>query len=640
MNGTHALTASSSFFLRAAKVAAPAFCFLSGTILLVLVLSPGDGFWPLHAELMLQGNRLYSDLGVNQQPLFFLLSMLSYKYAPGTILGQRIMPLILLALDVYIIYKSAAFVSKSRLELLVLQLAVFFTASGSSYFRFDDYHLLTHFGVFTSIYLSMLYIADREPLARYTLLQVLIATLVFLTRINDAFAIVASVGLIVLLKHGFSRVLIPLAGVGIILSSSILFLTLLALGESPTTWLQSTFIEASSAKGGASMLSYPYKLVLNSVAYIKSPIVAPLSVLFVPIAVGSAAAWRLRQNETWSNRIVAATCVYSIVILQRGYSLDALHTLPPSLFLGLIVGTVVCATLMAARRLQGLDQSHIWWALSFYPLFSFLFGSLSTAGEIGPMIFPLAAALLVFPIVVLSQLRPAFVKGVRLGFMLLCTLLAADGSWTRFRIPFSWWSYSVSPLGPEYKLRSDSRRGVHFITDDLAALIDPVCARLEQNSSLMSTPFPFANYYCGVPTWRGYVQTWYDLSTDAKINRLLNDLRRRPPDYVFYQQQEGALRHHEEVFNQGRPLPYRKLESYIRERVFRGEWRVVYESRLYPDSHWLLLRTSAHASPSTLMTPRVSEVQIRREPYRAPARWLPPVPNSATLLRSPRVSSP
>lgn len=587
MSADQAPAAGSRRLVRAAAWVAPTVCFLFGALLLIFVMGPADGVWQLYAELMLKGERIYSDLGLNQQPLFFLFSELSLRFAPDTILGQRIVFFVVLALYVYAINFISRLVTTRWVERAVVQLAVFFTAIHAEYFRFDDYHALAHLGVLASITSSILFVSDRQSLTRYSFVQGLLATLVFLTRINEGMAIVASAGLIVLVRHGLSRDLLRFVGLGLLAALAILFTSFLLIGETPATWFRSSLMEASSAKGGTSLARYPYQLIFRSFAHFDRLALLPLPLLLASIPIGLIVAWFWLRTARWFNVLCAVTCILLMAVVLTGYSAMAMATLTPLVFLGLLVSMSAWA---AVRVFRPSSRNRTDRSLFFYPLFLFVFGSLSTAGEIGSLYFPVAVALLLFPLV-LDRVKSPLIDGARVGFVLLCAFLAVGGAWTRYQNPYAWINLRSDALGSDKSYRSDPRRGGHFISAELAALIDPVCARVGSNDTMLSTPFSFANYYCGVPTWRGYVQTWFDLSTEVKIGRLLNDLRRDPPDYVFYQRQEGVLRAHEKVFHEGRSLPYRKLHSFIRERVDRGDWEVIYQSRLYPDSHWLLLRT-------------------------------------------------
>jgi hypothetical protein len=129
------------------------------------------------------------------------------------------------------------------------------------------------------------------------------------------------------------------------------------------------------------------------------------------------------------------------------------------------------------------------------------------------------------------------------------------------------------------------------IAPEVRDLVTPVCERVGSDESLLSLPISFANYYCGIPVWHGYVQTFFDTSTRSRIEQLQRDLERSPPDFIFYQRQLELLSLHEKIFAAGRPLPHRKLDELIARKVRGGEWTIVYRSSAYPPSTWYLIST-------------------------------------------------
>jgi hypothetical protein len=119
----------------------------------------------------------------------------------------------------------------------------------------------------------------------------------------------------------------------------------------------------------------------------------------------------------------------------------------------------------------------------------------------------------------------------------------------------------------------------------------PVCERVRAGKTLLSLPISFANYYCGVPVWHGYVQTFFDTSTRSRIEQLERDLEQAPPDFIFYQRQLELLSLHEKIFAGGRRLPHRDLDELIVRKVRGGEWTIAYRSAAYPPSTWYLIST-------------------------------------------------
>ena len=137
-----------------------------------------------------------------------------------------------------------------------------------------------------------------------------------------------------------------------------------------------------------------------------------------------------------------------------------------------------------------------------------------------------------------------------------------------------------------------------IIDRDLLQFIGPVCAAVDADkprAELLSLPFPFANYFCVVPPWHGYVQTFFDTSSRETIEGLMDELEKSPPKWILYQRQLVNLTAHENIYNHRQPLPHRYLDQMIESKSGDGEWQVVYrsmyEDRPMWDNSWTLMRT-------------------------------------------------
>ena len=144
--------------------------------------------------------------------------------------------------------------------------------------------------------------------------------------------------------------------------------------------------------------------------------------------------------------------------------------------------------------------------------------------------------------------------------------------------------------------------GPMIIDKDLLQMIQPVCKKIRDRGSdheLLSLPYPGANYFCAIPPWHGYVQTFFDTASKQTIERLMGELNSSAPKWILYQRQLTTLRLHEVVYNQGNPLQQRYLDQLIEQKIGEGEWRVVYTSNLGSsrqwgqlwDNDWMLIQT-------------------------------------------------
>lgn len=95
---------------------------------------------------------------------------------------------------------------------------------------------------------------------------------------------------------------------------------------------------------------------------------------------------------------------------------------------------------------------------------------------------------------------------------------------------------------------------------------DKICSVIAERSAsaqreLLSVQFSYANYYYGNAPWKGCVQTFFDTSTKAAIDSMIQMLRNSPPEWVLYQRQLWNLRRHEMVYNNGGRLAHRDLDD-------------------------------------------------------------------------------
>ena len=77
--------------------------------------------------------------------------------------------------------------------------------------------------------------------------------------------------------------------------------------------------------------------------------------------------------------------------------------------------------------------------------------------------------------------------------------------------------------------------------------------------------------------------------------KLISELQNSPPKWILYQRQLHNLALHEQIFNNGMPLPHRDLDQAIEQKISAGAWQTVYTSsygnRPEWDNQWLLIST-------------------------------------------------
>jgi len=524
----------------------PLLCLAFGLACLLFVLGPGDGTWILYAREMAEGHRIYSDLALNQQPLFPLLSYAGIEMSPGGILGDRLIFFPLVGMHVVLIFLISRRAARSALLGAALTFATYFTAIHFEAFRYDDYHAVAQSFVLASLYLSLRYTEGEMRPDRFAVVQGALAAGAFLTRVNEGVAIAAAVALVVLARHGISRATARLVLVGAAGAVGAFASVLLLIGETPFTWFNQTLVVASEAKGGSGLAAAPALALVNAV-----------QLLLVPMS----------------------------------YARDALIPLSALALLLSCAGFLLWAIKWCANGFRGTGPAGRTLSLAAYPFAMFFTGALSTGGEVYGLYFPLALSLLVGALVLREPLGTEGRQPLRAALAFFLCLIGVQGFVYRAESPFSWHSYHVNPLFVGYSFENDPLHGPHVIAPEVRDLVTPVCERVGSEESLLSLPISFANYYCGIPVWHGYVQTFFDTSTRSRIEQLERDLERSPPDFIFYQRQLELMSLHEKIFAAGRPLPHRKLDELIARKVRGGEWTIVYRSSAYPPSTWYLIST-------------------------------------------------
>jgi hypothetical protein len=232
-------------------------------------------------------------------------------------------------------------------------------------------------------------------------------------------------------------------------------------------------------------------------------------------------------------------------------------------------------------------------------LFWIAAGSASTAGY--PEGFYAMMALLFVLVLVIEPVRRQ-ARWANLSMMTVLVLLGFSAVTTKIPVPFEWHHYIYSPMFENRQWYRHPVYGPMYIERDQLRLVESICEETGQNNSrpeLLSLPFPYPNYFCAVPPWHGYVNTFFDTSTRATIVRLMQELETAPPQWIVYQRQLKILSLHEEFFNHGQPLAQRDLDKLIMQKIASGEWQIVAKNnyfardknKYYEGDGWLIIRT-------------------------------------------------
>jgi hypothetical protein len=232
--------------------------------------------------------------------------------------------------------------------------------------------------------------------------------------------------------------------------------------------------------------------------------------------------------------------------------------------------------------------------LFLIPLGQLVAGSMSSGGQHIGLYQPLAVMILLLPFASPISVR---YESTRSFMLILVTLLACTCVVYKIKVPLFWHSYREKPMFLERRWYHHPVYGPMVIDSDMLNIFEQICSQTGTGSQveLLSLPFPYANYFCNVPPWHGYVQTFFDLSSKETIFGLMQRLQQAPPKWVLYQRQLDNLELHENTYNHGKQLPHRDLDRMIEQKLDSGKWAEVYSSNYEERSgwrnEWILIRT-------------------------------------------------
>jgi hypothetical protein len=575
------------------------FCFLFSVTILFSILSPGDGGWILFGKELQNHSLLYENLNFHQQPLFPFLGKLVSTYSNDKFFLEKSFFLFIPITYIYAIYKISQKAFKSRLIQSFFILSVFFASIQFEAFRFDDYHGFSGALKFLSLYISIIFLRSEIKFNAFINFQSIIASLVFFSQITEGvflFCVIYGIGFY---KECRIRLLIySLFKTFIIFFSFFIFFVFFLSDTSIQNWFSNTITEAGSIKGGDGLYFYPFKMIVNSVKAITIPFFSGhyFLKLFLLLFYLLGIFILLNYKKLIRFKYISEFFIFFIFsfgfFIQEIYNLKIISVLLPYSFIFSLFIFIAYLAYLFSRNFQRDITLNKTLCLILYPLCFFISGSLSSGGSFNDHYFSMALFLAVFPFIINSSFIK---KGIPNGYLNLISLVflvvAIQGYTARYNNPYSWHSYHVPKLFFKYKFVYSSLHG-HFITnDEVEALIDPVCKLTDGPSTLLSIPFSFANYYCGKKIWEGNIQTFFDTSSEIQVKKIIEKLKIDPPNFIFYQRQLANLKLHEEIYRNGKALPHRKLDEFIMNEIEGKKWLVIYTSKLYPPSEWILIAT-------------------------------------------------
>jgi len=598
-------------------------CFAFGLAMIANTHSAGDGGWHWYATLHRDGQRLYADMHLVLQPLAILEADWWMRIAGRGWIVSKVPAVLHLAAFVVGIVLVAARTGWSDVETAILVAFGFFVGVHFEAYRFDDYHVIVHVA-----YLAAILLAARLPGAgpaealRIAALLGGVSGLAVTTRLNDGGALLVGV-LLAVFWYGRPRWW-SLGATGAAFAATVVCVVALT-GDSFADYVRHSVLRAAAPKGGAERIALaPFLLLKNTGGFMWQPLVGWV----VSLAAAWAAGWAMLvpTGRSPANPSPIARRSLPRDIARRfgggGLALLAFLQLVPGMKGGdlivILAAVVVLLAFVTAGVLAGrllLEAAGRGRPVGFDALLVLLpFGLLlsnatSSAGWHFGLYFPVALFVLCVPRAFPGLFRDG---RVRVALLSVCGLMALSSACWKFNNPFSWQNLRSRPMGVGRLTVTHPVYGTMIIDEDLHALSESVRERIDASGDreLLSLPLPYANYYCDIAPWHGFVQTFFDTTDHAMIGRLIDEVKECPPRWIVYQRQMNNLENHERVFNGGRPLPQRELDTVIGQRLRDGRWRVALESPFGGADGWFLIDTRpVHADATS-----VPDTPSRREP--------------------------
>ena len=579
-------------------------CVLFGLAMIVQTQGAGDGMWYWYATLLRGGKYIYKDLHLALQPLYVLeTAWFQGLLGKGWLVSKvsAVLHLVAFCVGLLLLVRQSDLTDGQKAVVLGCG---FFVSICFEAYRFDDYHVLADcFALYSLV--ALLRVQKACSTGAVLLLGALLGVLCGLaltTRVNDGAALLLAVvlGLACLAEtRRLAAVVVLFAAYG-----ATVLLVVSLTGDSLHDYAMYSIVHAAGSKGGTgSVLATPVQLPINTLRWLHNHFYDKVIVSAFAVALAWVLLLRPLTRRRGGREIAMAVvgALLSIFLLRHIYRAYLDITLVMSLSAVAVLVGYALGILVLLRWLgwmlrmdvtKGWDRREI---LLLVPLGQLASGSMSSGGTHLGLYGPVGMLILLLPICSPIRVRMEWVRATLIAVAALLLCSAANFKW---HDPYSWHTYREAPLFTERVLYQHPVYGAMVIDRDLLAMMEPVCARTEAGGAgheLLSLPFSYANYFCNIPPWHDYVQTFFDTSSKATIDGLMNELQASPPQWIFYQRQLTTLRMHELAYNHGEPLEQRHLDEMIEQKLAEGRWKAVYTSDYgntqWWDNHWILIRT-------------------------------------------------
>ncbi len=577
-----------------------ALCVLFGIALILNVQPIGDGLWYWYAVAIRQHRHLYSDLHVNQQPLFFLASAAFQQVFGIGWLASKVLALVQLVVFCVGLVQVSRFIPWRGAQRGLLIAAAFAMAITSPFYRFDDYHVTTQcLELFSIVLLLRLWKGGGE---RHALLLAggvgILCGLTVGNRLNAGAGLTVACGfaLLVLARQRVAAVLAMIAGAAVALLG-LVFLT----GDPLRVWWLETVTNASRIKGGTgsvlhAMLTFPFRITGSALQPKGLLLLAGIGVamyLFKRYPESLRKGARLRSGTDWA--MAAWLLLLEALIFWQGTKNLANAKLGQFGVLFAIVLGLWAQVYVLRRLLARGERTNPLQVLLLIPFWALIAAAMTSGIYLPDFASHVALLLLLVP---LAMPRGFNLQWQRRGWLVLASMIVVGALPAKTLVPYDWHHYHAGRL---FKGRVWYRHPVYgpmFLEQAQLNFMQPMCAAVQASgpgAELLAMPYPYPNYFCNVAPWHGYVQTWYDTSSRQEIERLESQLQTAPPRWIAYQRGLDTVTVHEAAYNGGQPLAQRDMDGEMMKLIADRRWTIVQRS-CFGGSDWMLLRSTPPAA--------------------------------------------
>ncbi len=486
--------------------AATLFCFLYGIALLINIQPLADGGWYWYALALKSGTHLYADLHLALQPFFILQTEFGLFLFGDSWIGFKVPAIIemigyLLALR--LISNHLPITSWQRSVLLI---CAFMLPSLFDAYRFDDYHVPSFCVSAWCIY--VLLVMNRGDVTRHLALSFpvllgFLCGLLIIIRVNDGVLISCAV-FCVLLSSVPDRRLITAAQFTAAVALTLVVIVHLT-GDTFHDYFNYSVLHAATSKGGNNkVFGAPFLLPLKTIKNLlfHSPY---NKLLAAEAAIAASLCWFfLARQRPLLLRIAPCIVIGSIIVATMPSRL--LDGEFPVILCGVLVLVVFgTALLVLFRWTQALfsRKSDGWTPLELLllvPFFQLIADSMSSGGIFIGLYPPVGWFLLLIQISLPISLRKVWLRRSVTScalFLIFFVLIF------KVRQPYSWHTYILSPMFSSRHWYSHAKYGSMYIEDRQLNFAQDVCRQVRSiaDPQLLSLPYPYANYFCGIQPW-------------------------------------------------------------------------------------------------------------------------------------------